>query len=671
MENLLESNERTLVMLDAVHAGLSECLVMVHADIRQMTEHRNELAQIEHQQLQAKLVSAEQLTPSKQSSPNFGKPVKAGSKNSAQDGPDQDDDPHHLASLKLLDKRLADSFSKALSMNDQQKSSIAAKHQISQSKPSIFQVLLGKQSKSSGKNNDAKSNKRGDKGARLDDINECEKLDNKTIIDDINKQTRLAMQYSKQLEAHLLKVEDLKARYEMHLKMGLVVKDVSRAYLLNGSPNSPSRQRNCNSLMINDSGSIGAHSSLSSLNLSTWSSSRSKSNKKAAAGNKPTGNDPYAPATNLRHGNQVFVSTVSLNGKNSKRLELSKLISPTNTSLKQQNSSDDHHQYVDSPNHPMESPASNKSKRRVSSQSIESPNKYAYGTDWAMVESPNSTREYNDKVANNLSRSNLNLTASRLSLKSSRSRNSSKGTIKEFIENIDKIETEFETFMGSFLLAIEDIQGFARVCQGDVFEITIKYGDAHKFKTKISVLKDNRQKCDNTQTVFKARIADVLAIKAYECKGLGKRVLLGHKLCETRDLFTARSQLMTISLNQTGSIKLNMVVTWNPLHMAPSSISTAHGLDISHISLPATPLSSSTLSSLSSGPSFNGGVTSTTINIRSPSRLKLNHSPTSSFEDHPNQRSRRDSMYQAIDPTYGYYIPPPDYITNEINCCDN
>ena len=146
-----------------------------------------------------------------------------------------------------------------------------------------------------------------------------------------------------------------------------------------------------------------------------------------------------------------------------------------------------------------------------------------------------------------------------------------KTTIKEFIENIERIESEFESYMGSFLLNIDDIQGFARICQGDVFEINIKYGNAQKFKTKISVLKENRQKCDNRQTVFKSRIADVIAIKAYECKGLGKRVLLGHKLCETRDLFTARSQLMTVSLNQTGSIKLNLIITWNPLHMSPNS----------------------------------------------------------------------------------------------------
>lgn len=163
-----------------------------------------------------------------------------------------------------------------------------------------------------------------------------------------------------------------------------------------------------------------------------------------------------------------------------------------------------------------------------------------------------------------------------------------KSTITRTTYTPDSTETEFESHMGSFLFSIEDIQGFARVCQGDIFEISIKYGDLQKFKTRIHVLKGYRQKCDNRQSVFKAHIADRLAIKAYECKGLGRRILLGHKLCETRDLFTARSQLMTISLNQTGSIKLNLIVTWNPLHMAPSNGSA--GVDISHISLSNTPI---------------------------------------------------------------------------------
>lgn len=559
MDNLLESNERTLVLFDAVCSGLTECLALVHADLKQMTEHRNKLAQLEQEQLDAKLSPAQELivvTNNENIKPKsrLKNKQRAVAANGTSERYQEDtrhkidndlrnvacehhnhnhgheDDPHHLAGLKMLDKRLADSFSHALSLNDLQKSSIAAKQQANSSRPSIFQVLLGKTIR-----NDSKKKVHHDcnetiKNNISSSIDEGEKVPNNKMIEDINRQTRLAMQYSKQLESNLFRIEDLRCKYEMHLKMGLVVKSVSRAYLGNGSslyssstihPSGSLARRHCSSLVINDSSSLGTRSSLSSLNLSTWSSSRSKANN--------------------RHG-------------------------------------------------------------------------------------------------------------------------STKTTIKEFIENIDKIEAEFETFMGSFLIAVEDIQGFARVCQGDVFEITIKYGDSQKFKTKISVLKDNRQKCDNRQTVFKARLSDVIAVKAYECKGLGKRVLLGHKLCETKDLFTARSQLMTISLNQTGSIKLNLIVTWNPLHLSPNSSSALPGVDISHISLPPTPVSSSTLSSLSSVPSLTGMATTTTINIQSQ---RHPNKSVDSPQGMDKQHQHNNSVYQTVDPTFGYYIPPVDYLTND------
>lgn len=521
MENLLESNERTLVMFDAVCAGLASCLALVHEDIKHMTERRYKLVQIEQDRLQAKLVGAHYLDIDNNNHlPNNVKTAGARTKvecNSQEDGVNKDDvdddDPHHLAGLKLLDKRLADSFSKALSMNEIHKSSIIAKQHVHQSsRPSIFQVLLGKSlmSKQHQWKQQAASKT---SNSNSDDNNE--QVDNKVIIDDINRQTRLAMQYSKQLEAHLFKVEDLRSRYEMHLKMGLVVKSVARAYLgaASSPANSPatlSRQHR-SSLVINDYSSLGTHSSLSSLNLSTWSSSssRSKANKR-----RQQQQAACLDHTSSKQNDQMFVSTISLNNSNKQR--------------KQQQQQQQEQQYLGS--------------------------------------------------------------SHRLSLAKMISPSSKQTTIKEFIENIDKIEQEFESYMGSFLLAIEDIQGFARICQGDAFEISIKYGDAQKFKTKISVLKENRQKCDNNQAVFKARISDVLAIKAYECKGLGKRLLLGHKLCETRDLFTARSQLMTISLNQTGSIKLNLVVTWNPLHLTPTRSHSVSAVPRVHLMAWSDPL---------------------------------------------------------------------------------
>lgn len=515
MENSIDTSERTLIIFDAVCCGLTDCLNLVHSDIKQMTEHRNQLAILEHERIQAKLLPPHELVACDDDELNgysnkTNKLLISATSNHKGLRPEtienSIDQKHHnqhhqLAGLEMLDKQLAESFSQAFNLNDQHKTSILAKEQqhfANNNKPNIFQVLLGRSSQSKSnlvsvsskiiskkrdnviQNNNNNNDKNSNHGINRQTKSGSLELDNKLVIDDINKQIRLAMQYAKQLEAHLFKIEDLKSRYEMHLKMGSVVKSVSRACL---------------------------HSSCDT--------------------------------------------------------------------------------------------------------------------------------------------------------------------------------SEFESYMGSFLFAIEDIQGFARVCPGDVFEISIKYGESEKFKTKVSVLKDNRQKCDNRQAVFKARILDKLAIKAYECKGIRKRVLLGHKSCETRDLFTARSQLMTISLNQTGSIKLNLIVTWNPLHLAPNNAP----MDISHISLPSMSGYSSTMSSVTSMPSFNETSTMhidspnlNTINRLQSDMKRLNSSPVTF--DKRNKRSPRptnnlednqhpsDSVYQTVDPTYGYYIPPPDYMTNEFRCED-
>jgi len=51
-------------------------------------------------------------------------------------------------------------------------------------------------------------------------------------------------------------------------------------------------------------------------------------------------------------------------------------------------------------------------------------------------------------------------------------------------------------------------------------------------------------------------------IKASEVKTLGKQMLLGNKFCEITDLLSSQPQLMTVNLNPSGSLKLNVVVTW-------------------------------------------------------------------------------------------------------------
>ncbi|XP_076307579.1 rho family-interacting cell polarization regulator 2-like isoform X2 [Tachypleus tridentatus] len=132
---------------------------------------------------------------------------------------------------------------------------------------------------------------------------------------------------------------------------------------------------------------------------------------------------------------------------------------------------------------------------------------------------------------------------------------------------LSNIESELDFLMGLFHFEIRGLKGFARLCPGDVYEITIRYGH-QKWKSKCQILKDAQQSWESSKITLKSLLGEHLYIKTAELKGLRKIVPLGEKCCETSDLFSANPQLMTVNLNISGTIKLNMLVTWSPFHRA-------------------------------------------------------------------------------------------------------
>lgn len=208
---------------------------------------------------------------------------------------------------------------------------------------------------------------------------------------------------------------------------------------------------------------------------------------------------------------------------------------------------------------------------------------------------------------------------------------------KECNENLARIESELESSSGTILIEMKGIQGFARICPGDVFEITVKYGPSQKWKTKGKILKDGiNQFWENDKIVFRSLLGEVLNIKAVEVRGLGKNVTLGNKLCETKNLFSAHPQLMTINLNAIGTLKLNLVVTWNPLHAMNSESNLKSALSKSSTSLFGsmrslpTLFGGSTLSigALGSGSGSGKGIRSGTLPTQRSSDF-LHHSESS------------------------------------------
>ncbi|CAH1786452.1 unnamed protein product [Owenia fusiformis] len=143
---------------------------------------------------------------------------------------------------------------------------------------------------------------------------------------------------------------------------------------------------------------------------------------------------------------------------------------------------------------------------------------------------------------------------------------------KECSQTMCAIEAQLENMMGTLHCKMKGMVGFARLCPGDVFEVNLKYG-SQKWKTRGKIGRSTNQHWDNDSMVFKALVADVMCIKASEVKSLGKHMLLGQKNCETKDLFSSHPQLMTISINTNGSLKLSVVITWNPLEGVDENMS--------------------------------------------------------------------------------------------------
>ncbi|GAU98232.1 hypothetical protein RvY_09407-2 [Ramazzottius varieornatus] len=139
-----------------------------------------------------------------------------------------------------------------------------------------------------------------------------------------------------------------------------------------------------------------------------------------------------------------------------------------------------------------------------------------------------------------------------------------KAGYKECTQAMCTLEAQLEQMMGSLEMRMKGVAGFARLCPGDTFEIIIRHGE-QKWKSRGHVNKDASQSWDQEAAIFKSLLGDIMHIKASEVRTLGNRIIVGNKHCETKDLFSAHPQVMTISLNSNGSLKLSLIISWNPL----------------------------------------------------------------------------------------------------------
>ncbi|XP_062343402.1 rho family-interacting cell polarization regulator 2 isoform X2 [Cinclus cinclus] len=146
---------------------------------------------------------------------------------------------------------------------------------------------------------------------------------------------------------------------------------------------------------------------------------------------------------------------------------------------------------------------------------------------------------------------------------------------KEYTENMCTIEAELENLLGEFCIKMKGLAGFARLCPGDQYEIFMRYGRQRwKLKGKIEV--NGKQSWDGEEMVFLPLIVGLISIKVTEVKGLATHILVGSVTCETKDLFAARPQVVAVDINDLGTVKLNLEITWYPFDVEDMTPSTGN-----------------------------------------------------------------------------------------------
>lgn len=161
---------------------------------------------------------------------------------------------------------------------------------------------------------------------------------------------------------------------------------------------------------------------------------------------------------------------------------------------------------------------------------------------------------------------------------------------KECTEHMCSLESELESQMGEFHVKMKGLAGFARLCAGDQYEVLMRYG-RQRWRLRGRVEVSNKQIWDSEEYIFLPLVTELLSIKVTELKSLANHVVVGSVSCEMLDLFCPLPQTLAVDINDLGTVKLNLEVTWSPFDKddQTSSTSTVSKRLLSNQSPPDTP----------------------------------------------------------------------------------
>uniref|UniRef100_A0A674MIZ4 Rho family-interacting cell polarization regulator 1-like n=1 Tax=Takifugu rubripes TaxID=31033 RepID=A0A674MIZ4_TAKRU len=140
---------------------------------------------------------------------------------------------------------------------------------------------------------------------------------------------------------------------------------------------------------------------------------------------------------------------------------------------------------------------------------------------------------------------------------------------KECTEHMCSLESEFESQMGEFHVKMKGLAGFARLCAGDQYEVIMRYG-RQRWRLRGRVEVSNKQIWDSEEYIFLPLVTELLSIKVTELKSLANHVVVGSVSCEMLDLFCPLPQTLAVDINDLGTVKLNLEVTWRCRTLRPN-----------------------------------------------------------------------------------------------------
>ncbi|XP_057716664.1 rho family-interacting cell polarization regulator 1 [Corythoichthys intestinalis] len=161
---------------------------------------------------------------------------------------------------------------------------------------------------------------------------------------------------------------------------------------------------------------------------------------------------------------------------------------------------------------------------------------------------------------------------------------------RECTEHMCSLESELESHMGEFHVKMKGLAGFARLCAGDQYEVLMRYG-RQRWRLRGRVEVSSKQIWDSEEYIFLPLVTELLSIKVTELKSLANHVVVGSVSCEMLDLFCPLPQTLAVDINDLGTVKLNLEVTWSPFDKddQTSSTSTVSKRLLSNQSPPDTP----------------------------------------------------------------------------------